>query len=148
MSRLVLLLEEESMRVLLDGLLPRLLPDLPFKCVPHEGKSDLARSIRLKLRAWREPGVRFAVVEDNDGKDCHALKDALRGFCEAAGRPDTLIRIACQELEAWYLGEPEALADAFGDQSTVHNGGHGAEARKRRAWRQRITNESARRWSC
>ena len=105
------------MRVLLDGLLPRLFPGLSFKCLPHEGRTDLEHSIRLKLRAWREAGVRFAVVRDNDGKDCHALKDALRGFCEAAGRPDTLIRIACQELEAWYLGEPEALADAFGDES-------------------------------
>ncbi len=28
-----------------------------------------------------------------------------------------LIRIACQELEAWYLGEPDALADAFGEES-------------------------------
>jgi len=25
------------------------------------------------------------------------------------------VRIACQELEAWYLGEPDALADAFGN---------------------------------
>lgn len=104
------------MQVFLDGLLPRLFPSLPFKCVPHEGKSDLERSIPRKLRGW-EPGVRFAVVRDNDGKECHALKDALRALCEAARQPNTLIRIACQELEAWYLGEPEALADAFGDQS-------------------------------
>lgn len=25
-----------------------------------------------------------------------------------------MVRIACQELEAWYLGEPDALADAYG----------------------------------
>lgn len=52
MSRLVLLLEEESMRVLLDGLLPRLFPGLPFECVPHDG-TDLERSIPRKLRGWR-----------------------------------------------------------------------------------------------
>ena len=101
------------MRVLLNGLLPRLFPGLPFKCVKHEGKTDLERSIPRKLRAWREPGVRFAVVRDNDGGDCRARKEALRGLCEAARRPDTLIRLACQELEAWYLGEPDALADAY-----------------------------------
>lgn len=117
MNRLVLLLEEESMRVLLDGLLPRLFPDLPFQCVPHEGKSDLERSIPRKLRGWREPGVRFAVVRDNDGGDCRALKDHLRDLCRAGGRGDALIRIACQELEAWYLGEPDALADAFGREA-------------------------------
>ncbi len=117
MNRLVLLLEEESMRALLDGLLPRLFPGLPFQCVPHEGKTDLERSIPHKLRGWREPGVRFAVVRDNDGRDCRALKDDLRGLCRAGHRDDTLIRIVCQELEAWYLGEPDALADAFGREA-------------------------------
>ena len=117
MSRLVLLLEEESMQVLLEELLPRLFPALPFKCVPHEGKTDLEKSVPHKLRAWREPGVRFAVVRDNDGKDCRALKAALRHLCHAGRRDDVLIRIACQELEAWYLGEPDALADAFGDEA-------------------------------
>ena len=101
------------MQVLLDGLLPRLFPGLLFQCVPHDGKTDLERSIRHKLGGWREPGVRFAVVRDNDGKDCHALKGHLRRLCHAGRRDDTLVRIACQELEAWYLGEPDALADAF-----------------------------------
>lgn len=108
MSRIVFLLEERSMQVLLDGLLPRLFPDLPFLCVPHEGKRDLELSIPRKLRAWREPGVRFAVIRDNDGGNCVQLKAALRQLCKSGSREDTLIRIACQELEAWYLGEPAA----------------------------------------
>lgn len=120
MSRIVFLLEERSMQVLLDGLLPRLFPDLPFLCVPHEGKRDLQRSIPRKLRAWREPGVRFAVIRDNDGGDCVQLKAALRQLCKAGNREDTLIRIACQELEAWYLGEPAALAEAF-DKPKLQN---------------------------
>jgi hypothetical protein len=37
MSRVVFLLEELSMKTLLEGLLPRLVPDLPFLCVTHEG---------------------------------------------------------------------------------------------------------------
>ena len=45
MSRVVFLLEEYSMTVFLEGLLPRLFPDLSFICVSHEGKRDLARSI-------------------------------------------------------------------------------------------------------
>jgi hypothetical protein len=113
MSRVVFLLEEPSMKVLLDGLLPRLFPGLPFWCIAHEGKSDLELSIPRKLRAWREPGVRFVVIRDNDGGDCRGLKAALRGLCDAGGRDDVLVRIACQELEAWYLGEPDALAEAF-----------------------------------
>ena len=113
MNRVVFLLEEASMRDLLNGLLPRLYPDLTFLCLAHEGKSDLERSIPRKLRAWREPGVRFVVLQDNDGNDCLRLKQRLMQFCRAAGRPDTVVRLACQELEAWYLGEPDALAEAF-----------------------------------
>ena len=33
------------MQVLLDGLLPRLFPSLSYLCVPHEGKTDIERSI-------------------------------------------------------------------------------------------------------
>lgn len=114
MSRLIFLLEERSMQVLLDGLLPRLFPDLCFLCVPHEGKSDLEKSIPRKLRAWREPGARFLILRDNDGGDCRALKQHLASLCRQAGREEATVRIVCQELEAWYLGEPEALAQAFG----------------------------------
>ncbi|MDY0110248.1 MAG: DUF4276 family protein [Candidatus Krumholzibacteria bacterium] len=102
------------MKVLLEGLLPRLFPGLLFLCVSHEGKQDLERSIPRKLRAWREPGVRFCVVRDNDGADCTRVKDALVTLCREGGRDDCLVRIACQELEAWYFGAPDAIAAAFG----------------------------------
>jgi len=111
------------MKVLLDGLLPRLFPDLNFLCVPHEGKQDLEKSVPRKLRAWREPGVRFVVLRDNDGGNCSALKETLAALCAAGHRPDSLVRIACQELEAWYFGEPDALAEAFGDDKLRTIGG-------------------------
>ena len=107
-GRVVFLLEERSMKELLDGLLPRLFPDLVFLCIPHDGKGDLEKSIPRKLRGWREPGVRFVVVRDNDREDCIASKEHLGNLCSVRPRGDYLIRIACQELEAWYLGEPEA----------------------------------------
>ena len=117
MGRVVFLLEEYSMKALLDGLLPRLFPQLVFQCVPHDGKGDLEKSIPRKLRGWREPGVRFVVVRDNDREDCLDLKRSLRELCAVRPEQDCLIRIACQELEAWYLGEPDALADAFKKES-------------------------------
>lgn len=112
---IVFLLEEPSMKELLDILLPRLLPpDVEFKTVPHEGKSDLESSIPRKLRAWREPGVRFVVVRDNDGANCASVKTRLANLCSQNGRSDTLIRIVCQELECWYLGDLAAVESAFG----------------------------------
>ena len=118
-GRIVFLLEEASMKFLLDDLLPRLFPGWiarqHFQCVPHEGKTDLDRSIPRKLKSWREPGVRFVVVRDNDNADCIDLKSRLVAVCNGAGRPDTLIRIVCQELESWYIGDLEAVASAFGE---------------------------------
>lgn len=114
MSRVVFLLEDYSTRTLLEGLLPRFLPALRFQCISHEGKQDLEKSIVRKLRAWKEPGVHFVVLRDNDGGDCHALKARLLGLCKEGRRSDSTVRIACQELEAWYLGDCEALAGAFG----------------------------------
>jgi len=113
MSRLVFLLEERSMKVLLEEVLPRFLPETRFLCIAFDGKRDLEANIPRKLRAWREPGVRFIVVRDKDGADCVALKHRLNGLCAGGGRTNTLVRIACHELESWYFGEPQALAEVF-----------------------------------
>jgi hypothetical protein len=116
-GRIIFLLEEPSMKVLLQGLLPRLFPDWieheHFLCIAHEGKSDLDKSIPIKLKAWRVPGDRFIVVRDNDSGDCVDLKAHLLEVCRSHGRPDTLVRLVCQELESWYIGDIEALALAF-----------------------------------
>ena len=116
MNKIVFMLEESSMKALLEGVLPRMFPDMDFRCIPHSGKTDLERSIPRKLRAWHKPGVRFVVIRDKDQADCVETKRNLARMCADAGRPDTLVRIVCEELEAWYLGDPDALADAFGDE--------------------------------
>lgn len=104
------------MREFLNGLLPRLFPDLRFLLITHEGKADLDQSVPRKLRAWRKPDTRFVVLRDQDASPCDAVKQRLLALCEQAGRPDTVVRIACRELEAWYLGDPHAMAVAFEDR--------------------------------
>jgi hypothetical protein len=113
MARVVFLLEEPSMEAFLEEYLPRAFPDLSFLCLRHEGIKDLEASIPRKLRAWREPGVRFVVLRDNHGADCRAVKGRLLALCAEGRRNDALVRIVCQELESWHLGAPEALAEAF-----------------------------------
>lgn len=113
MREVVFLLEEKSMQVFLEGLLPRLYPGMVFRCIPHEGKQDLDKSIPRKLRAWGVP-ARFVVVRDNDGADCIVLKERLLDRCREGRRDDTIVRIACQELEAWYFGDIEALVQVYG----------------------------------
>lgn len=111
---LVFLLEEPSMRELLVGLLPRILPQgVTTVLIAHEGKTDLERSIPRKLKAWRNPDARFVVVRDQDSGDCVAIKRALVALAAAAGRTDVVVRIACRELEAWLLGDLPGMARVF-----------------------------------
>lgn len=115
MKRIIFLLEEYSMKVFLEGLLPRVFPELSFLCVAHQGKQDLEKSVPRKLKVWNEPGARFIVVRDNDGGDCVDLKRRLLALCPDDKREATRVRIACQELEAWYFGDLQALAEVYGD---------------------------------
>lgn len=111
MRKIIFLLEEPSMKSFLDGYLPRLMPGLDFLCIKHEGKQDLEKSIPRKLRAFHRSV--FVVVRDNDSANCIVIKTRLQRLCEEGGRSDTMIRIACQELEAWYLGVLAVLADVY-----------------------------------
>lgn len=112
--KLVFLLEEKSMKYFLDGILPKILPeDVAFITIPHEGKSDLQKSIPRKLRGWNEPNVKFVIVQDQDMNDCVALKQKLLDLC-GADTHEKIIRIACHELEAWYFGDLEAVSKAYG----------------------------------
>lgn len=116
-GRIIFLVEEASMSTLLEGWLPRLFPGWVkgshFLCVPHEGKTDLDRSIPRKLKSWQIPDDRFIIIRDTDNRNCIELKREIIKLCDSSGRPDTLVRLVCQELESWYLGDLTALAKAL-----------------------------------
>lgn len=116
---MVFLLEEKSTKVLLDVLLKKILPpDVDFLTIPHEGKSDLRKSIPVKLASFRNPDDRFVIIQDQDSYDCKVLKEELRQLCCNAGKEDVLIRIACHEMEAWYFGDLQAVSKAYGKDLT------------------------------
>ncbi|MCM1100263.1 MAG: DUF4276 family protein [Clostridium sp.] len=111
--KLIFLLEEQSMKYFLDGLLPRILPaGIRFITVPHEGKSDLQKSLTAKLQGWNEPNVKFVVVQDQDSNDCKKLKEKLLELCRGSNK-EVLVRIACHELESWYFGDMDSLGMAY-----------------------------------
>jgi hypothetical protein len=117
MRRLIFLLEEPSAEEMLKGILPKMLPDgihPEFKV--FEGKQDLEKGLPRILRAWRTPCCSFIVIRDQDSGDCHVVKQKLRILCQEAGRNDVpvLIRIACHELESFYLGDLAAVEKGIG----------------------------------
>ena len=114
MKQLVLFLEEASAKAVLEGLLPRLLPENVFvRYIVFEGKTDLEKQIITRLRGWIYPETAFIILRDQDSGDCHEVKHTLREKCIEAGKPATIVRIACRELESWYFGELLAVEKAL-----------------------------------
>lgn len=63
-----------------------------------------------------ESQIRAAMVEADVVEVMIALPGhRLTKLCVDSGRADTLIRLVCQELEGWYLGDLDALALAYDD---------------------------------
>jgi len=121
------LVEELSMKVALDNLLPRLLPaEATYRILVFEGKPDLLNQLPNRLRAyarWLPPDYRIVVLVDQDRQDCHELKRRLETAAREAGlstktsaggaRFQVLNRIVVEELEAWFLGDIQALRQAY-----------------------------------
>jgi hypothetical protein len=108
------MLEERSAKHFLEEFLPRWRPDLEFICIAHEGKTDLEKSLPRKLKAWQFPDDLLVVLRDNDGTPCLETKARLSSICLDCGRQNSLVRLACQELESWFLGDLRAVEKAFG----------------------------------
>ncbi|MDR0881126.1 MAG: DUF4276 family protein [Candidatus Adiutrix sp.] len=54
------------------------------------------------------------VVLDNDTRDCRLFLSELKSLANhSAPALNCLFRLAVEELEAWYLGDREALKDAY-----------------------------------
>lgn len=115
-----ILVEEPSMKHFLEGILPTLLPDdviLYSNCFirVHEGKQHLQKEIPKKIRAYchiRKP-VKVIIIQDQDTADCVELKRKLVRLVDESGSLPHLIRIACRELEAWYLGDMDAIERVY-----------------------------------
>ncbi len=116
MMTLVFFLEELSAKRLLENLLPRMFPEklVTMKFVVFEGKQDLEKRIVLKMRHWLTPNTRFIVLRDQDSADCQDIKDKLVDRCRQAQHPEALVRVACREIESWYLGDLRAVEQGLG----------------------------------
>lgn len=116
-----ILTEEQSMETFLRGFLPRVLPDgyvLDQNCFirPHEGKSDLKKSIPRKIQAFRHLSrdVKVLILHDQDANDCETLKSELIDLITQQGTTTGfLVRIVCRELENWYLGDFSAIENVY-----------------------------------
>ena len=113
---IIFLTEEMSMEVTIKELLKRLVPMLnegkDFFIQSFNGKSGLEKNITKRMRAWNYGDPTFVIMKDADGGNCLFIKERLARFARASGK-NFKIRIVCQELESWFLGDSEAVQAAF-----------------------------------
>ena len=114
MKTIVFFLEEPSAKEMLEGLLPRILPaEVNTRFLVFKGKQDLEKNLVGKLRGWQLPKSVFVVMRDQDAGDCDVIKRNLVDLCRLAGKGDALVRVACRELESFYLGDLDAVEKAL-----------------------------------
>ena len=79
-----------------------------------------------RLRSYLNPQARFIVLRDQDSTpDCVALKAKLVERCQEAGQAGkTLVRIACRELEAFYLADLYAVEQGLSIKKLARQQGH------------------------
>ena len=117
MKELVFLLEESSAKAMLESLLPRILDaGIKPRLLAFEGKQDLEKQMVRKMRSYINPHARFIVMRDQDAMpDCRVIKEELLARCAEAGRQGvSLVRIACRELESFYLADLAAVELGLG----------------------------------
>jgi hypothetical protein len=124
------LLEEPSAVEALRFILPKILAGrAKFKLINMRNKSRLigqlpARLLGYKKRLDAGEDLRIVVLVDRDRDDCAELKTRLERMARDAGlstktstdqqgRFQVVNRIAIEELEAWFIGDTEALKSAF-----------------------------------
>lgn len=132
-SRLVVLVEEQSAQEFLQVMLPKMAPELAFVIHAYQGKEDLLAKLPARLRAFGRyltAADLILVLLDRDDDDCGVLKTRMENIAKAAGLPvfhanrpvgrksgkpgvRVVNRIAVEELEAWYFGDWEAVRQAY-----------------------------------
>ena len=112
---IVFWLEEESAEKMLRGFIPRLLPDrITLRFRRFEGKQDMAKRLPVLMRKYQNPHARFVVIVDQDSHPhWRDIKGKLQTLCAGIWTFPVLIRIACHELESWYLGDLAAVERAL-----------------------------------
>ena len=113
--------EERFMRTFLPHL--GFKADVDFFLRSYGGRAHWKSRTRKDLRGWKTPEVRkFIIQQDQEelSNDCKKVKqDILNWVKEQCPKQSKrlLVRITCRELEAWYLGNPDALWEAFPEAS-------------------------------
>lgn len=115
--RVEILVEEESIKALLEMILPRICNNTKWIINQNvfirsfEGKNHLKKELPKKSKVYaqfHEP-VFMLVIQDQDSSNCVKLKQDIIELIKPSGLSNYKVRIVCKELECWYLGDLDAI---------------------------------------
>ena len=119
---IIFLTEEPSIKPVIEKLMQELSPDsdegVDWLVSSFCGKADLEAKMNKKIRGWSYGEPYFIILRDNDGGDCLALKQRLVNKAKHADK-NFSVRIVCQELEAWFIGDLSAVEKAYPKSRTT-----------------------------
>ena len=130
MMQIEVLLEEPSAEEALRHLLPKIINGRArLKLINMRNKSRLLQELPSRLRGYTMrihagEDLRIMVLVDRDDDDCRNLKATLERVTREAGlstksssqengKFHVVNRLAIEELEAWFIGDIDALKQAF-----------------------------------
>jgi len=109
------LLEEQSAEAMLKELLPRCFPNLRCTYRRFPGVNELLKRLEKTIRNHTDTRCPVIILCDQDDKDCVEFKKRLLDLCKKTGQQTRcIVRIACHELESWYLAQLDVVANHFG----------------------------------
>ncbi len=113
---IVLFTEEPSMKATIEALMQKHFPHAvkgwDWLVIDYNGKSDLEKGFPARMRAWSFGNPRFVILRDADGGECLDIKHRLASLALPSGKPFK-VRIVCQELESWFIGDSQAVGRAY-----------------------------------
>ena len=113
------------MEAALTAILPRMIGNKSFKITQYTDKQTFLERLPDRLRGyagWLPSSSRIVVIIDRDNDNCQALKARIEAMAQRTGLrieadhrglAQVIIRIAIEELEAWYFGDWEAVQAAY-----------------------------------
>ncbi len=122
-----ILVEEPSAAEVLETLLPKILEGSRVKTrvIRHSCRSELLERLPQLFSGYARSlpdSIKILVLLDKDRQDCRKRKgDVQKEACKAGlsirGSPlcrrRVIVRIAVEELEAWFFGDWQAVVSAF-----------------------------------
>jgi hypothetical protein len=124
-EHLEVLVEEPSMEAALRAILPKMIGSKSFKITQYTDKINFLKKLPDRLRGYEETlrnSEIILILIDRDNDDCNELRERIETMAQGAGLrtngdhrgpAQVIVRIAIEELEAWYFGDWQAVQAAY-----------------------------------